>query len=51
MKEQQPHIEEVDEVLVRDVEFDEPFFLTEKEAKIQEALGKVVIVKEEKENE
>lgn len=52
MKEQQPkNIEEIDEVLVRDTEFDVVYFLTEKEAKVQEALGKVEIVKEEKEDE
>lgn len=39
--------EELDEVLVRDVELDEPFFLTKKEAEIQEQLGRVTIVKDE----
>jgi hypothetical protein len=39
---------EQNEVIVRDVELDEPFFLPEDQAKIQEGLGKVVIVKEEK---
>ena len=39
---------EPDEVLVRDVELDEPFFLPENEAKIQEQLGKVTIVKDGK---
>lgn len=41
MKEIEPN-----EVLVRDVELDEPFFLPEEEAKIQEMLGKVIIVNE-----
>lgn len=39
-----------DEVLVRDVKLDEPFFLPEEEAKREEANGNVVIVKEEKDD-
>ncbi len=39
-------LREDDEVLVRDVKLDEPFFLPEKEAKREEKAGNVVIVKE-----
>lgn len=40
-----------DEVLVRDVKLDEPFFLPPEEAKREEANGNVVIVKDEKPKE
>lgn len=43
--------QEPEEVLVRDVKLDEPFFLTPEEAKREEALGNVVIVKDEKEKD
>lgn len=39
-------LQEDDEVLVRDVKLDEPFFLPEKEAEREEKAGNVVIVKE-----
>jgi hypothetical protein len=39
---------EDNEVLVRDVKLDEPFFLPEKEAKREEKAGNVTIVKDEK---
>ena len=42
------HRPEDDEVLVRDVKLDEPFFLPPEEAKREEANGSVIIVKEEK---
>lgn len=40
--------QEPEEVLVRDVKLDEPFFLPLEEAKREEANGNVIIVKEEK---
>lgn len=42
------HRPEDDEVLVRDVKLDEPFFLPLEEAKREELNGNVIIVKEEK---
>lgn len=45
------HRPEDDEVLVRDVKLDEPFFLPKKEAKREEANGNVIIVKDEKPKE
>jgi hypothetical protein len=42
--------QEVDEVLVRDVKLDEPFFLPKEEAEREEANGNVIIVKNEKED-
>ena len=41
------HRPEDDEVLVRDVKLDEPFFLPKDEAKREEQLGNVTIVKED----
>jgi len=41
------HRPEEDEVLVRDVKLDEPFFLPRDEAKREEKAGNVTIVKED----
>lgn len=43
--------QEPDEVLVRDVKLDEPFFLPPEEAEREEKAGNVVIVKDEKPKE
>jgi hypothetical protein len=40
-----------EEVIVRDTEFDETFFLPKDEAKRQEQQGRVIIVKDEKPKE